>query len=127
MTKTYSRPTKTKGAALGWRPRSSWVRLLRRQAYHLLSEREVRQAESEIAAKACAGRRQDKAAWMSIRVRFDHVAIIDVLQKRHLEVTGKEISRSEVLAALMMAGLRGIAFHDDFSFAPRHAATNQPH
>ena len=42
------------------------------------------------------------------------MAVIEVLQARHLKVTGKEISRAEVLAALMVEGLERILGHADF-------------
>lgn len=111
----YTRPAKTKATAVGHKRRSSWSRLLRRQAFDTLSPVEVTQAEGATSVKVRSRKDQDKAAWTNIRVRFDHIAVIDVLQKRHLEVTGKEISRAEVLAALMTAGLKTIANHKDFS------------
>lgn len=51
---------------------------------------------------------------MNISLRFDQIAVIDLLQHQHLENTGKEISRSEVVAALMAHGLDGLAARDEF-------------
>ena len=42
------------------------------------------------------------------------MATIEMLQRRHLEVTEKEISRAEVLAALMAAGIETTIEHEDF-------------
>jgi hypothetical protein len=48
-------------------------------------------------------------------VRLDHIALIDLLQRRHLNATGREIGRAEVLAALMAAGLPRLLDHPDFA------------
>jgi hypothetical protein len=72
-------------------------------------------AAKETLAKAIRRRPgQDHAAWMSIRTRVAQAAILDVLRIRHLKNTGREISRSEVLAALMAAGLKATVSRDEF-------------
>ena len=43
------------------------------------------------------------------------MAIINMMQSRHLKATGKEISRAEVLAALMAEGLERTLNHAEFS------------
>ena len=110
----YTRPSGTKATAVGRDNRYGWSRVLRRQAFATLTPAEVIAAETSIADKVRSRKRQDQAAWTNIRARFEHLAVIEVLQKRHLEVTGKEISRAEVLAALMFAGLPTVANDRDF-------------
>lgn len=114
MTNTYTRPAKTPATSVGWNRRSSWSRLLRRQAMDTLPRADLFAAEEETAKTIRARKGQDRAAWTSVRVRFDVAATLSVLQRLHLEATGKEISKAEVLAALMTAGLRTIANHADF-------------
>ncbi|MDQ2091060.1 hypothetical protein NO357_14240 [Marimonas arenosa] len=71
-------------------------------------------AEETISSTISKRRGQDKAAWTSIRARSVQVALLDVLRKRHLENTGKEVSRAEVLAALMSEGLERLLGNQSF-------------
>jgi len=57
---------------------------------------------------------QDRPTWTNARIRIDQMATLELLQKRHLKATGKEISKAEVLAALMACGLDTIINHEDF-------------
>ncbi len=122
MTKLYTRPAKTKATALGERNRVRWTRHLRKKLFMVVPTLEVLAAEE--ASTLDAIRRQTKAPrhwpwadrprWASIQIRIDQMAIIEMLQARHLMATGKEISRAEVLAALMAEGLERILSHADF-------------
>ncbi|WP_210880188.1 hypothetical protein [Roseovarius autotrophicus] len=110
----YTRPTKTDASKLGERRRHYWSRLLRKRAYWSLPVIEMMTAEETHANIARSRRGENKAAWINISLRVDHIAVIEVLQKVHLRNTGKEISRAEVLAALMAAGLHSIVNHENF-------------
>lgn len=114
--KAYTRPVKTKASTVGTRNRSRWSRLLRKELFTVFTPTEFMAAE-EGATNATARRTKsyDRPRWSTVRVRVDQLAAIELLQQRHLEVTGKEISRAEVLAALMTAGLKTIADHSDFA------------
>lgn len=67
----------------------------------------------------------DRPCWASIQIRIDQMAIIEMLQARHLKVTEKEISRAEVLAALLAEGLERIINHSNFEVCPVGTATNE--
>lgn len=56
----------------------------------------------------------DRPRWASIQIRIDQMAVIEMLQARHLKAIGKESSRAEVLAALMAEGLERILNHANF-------------
>ncbi|RBW55569.1 hypothetical protein DS909_10715 [Phaeobacter gallaeciensis] len=45
------------------------------------------------------------APWASVRIRPEVVVTVRLLQERHLARTGKEISQSEVVCALVARGL----------------------
>lgn len=110
----YSRPSKTKATALGDKGRTRWTRHLRKTVFTLFKPSEFITAEES----AVNGRDKDpmgsRPVWASIRIRVDQMATIELLQARHLKVTAKEISRSEVLAALMAAGLKQTLEHAEF-------------
>ncbi|WP_436399418.1 hypothetical protein [Roseobacter sp. S98] len=57
---------------------------------------------------------RDRPTWTTTRIRIEQMATLSLLQRRHLKATGKEISRAEVLAALMATGLEVIINHEDF-------------
>lgn len=118
----YTRPTKTKAAAVGERNRARWTRHLRKRVFTLVDATEVMVAEE--ASSLDAIRRQmkgprnlpwaDRPRWATLQIRIDQMAVIEMLQARHLKVTGKEISKAEVLAALMAEGLPSIINHTEF-------------
>lgn len=110
----YTRPTMTDAAKLGERRRHQWSRLLRQRALSLLSSVDMVAAEEAYTDTARSRRGQNKAAWINTSLRVDQIAVVEVLQKLHLKATGKEISRAEVLAALMAAGLATIVNHENF-------------
>jgi hypothetical protein len=123
MTKTlYTRPAKTKATALGERNRARWTRHLRKRLFALVSTSEVMAAEEgsmlEAIRRQMRGPRnrpwEDRPRWATLKIRIDQMAVIEMLQSRHLKVTGKEISKAEVLAALMADGLERILGHADF-------------
>lgn len=122
MTKTYTRPTKTKATAVGERNRARWTRHLRKKVYSMVSTIEVMAAEEASTLNAIRGQMKspgrrgwdDRPCWTSTRIRIDQMAVLEMLQARHLKATGKEISRAEVLAALMAEGLERILNHPDF-------------
>ena len=122
MTNAYQRPTKTDAAAVGERNRTRWTRYLRSRLFDLIPVIEIMAAEEGFVSEAVQRQRyvssrhlwRDRPTWATARIRIDQMATLEVLQKRHLEATGKEISRAEVLAALMAAGLETIINHEDF-------------
>jgi len=122
MTKTpYARPTKTAAASLGQKARTHWSTALRKKAFASLPPVEFMAEEAALTNATRSRRGYQKAAWTSVRVRLDQVAILDLLRKRHLRNTGKEISRAEVLAALMSAGLGSVLERAEFAYEKTHA------
>ena len=111
----YKRPAKIDATSVGERGRTFWSRLLRKQAYRFLPTIAFLSAEETAAAEMRKKAGQRDAAWTSLRVRFQHLAVLDVLRGVHLQNTGKEISRSEALAALMAAGLETLTIRDEFA------------
>lgn len=111
---TYTRPTATKATSVGQRGRTLWADLLDKQACVLLPAIDVMAAKEVLASAIRKRPGRDHAAWMSVRTRVAQTAILDVLRARHLKNTGREISRSEVLAALMAAGLRASVNRREF-------------
>ncbi|WP_342070565.1 hypothetical protein [Yoonia algicola] len=122
MTDAYKRPSKTKAAALGDRNRQRWARHLRQKLSSLVSANDLMLARETVNADAVHRQREqprhypwfDRPQWASVRIRIDQMATVEMLQRRHLEATEKEISRAEVLAALMASGLETIINHEDF-------------
>jgi hypothetical protein len=110
----YIRPTKTDASKLGERRRHHWSRLLRQKALWLLPIIDMMTAEQTHANIARSRRGQNKAAWINISLRIDQIAVVEVLQKLHLRNTGKEISRAEVVAALMASGLQTVLASEEF-------------
>lgn len=111
---TYTRPTRTDATKIGDRRRHHWTHVLRLRARQILPIIPMMIAEEEHAQRVRSRPGQARAAWMNISLRFDQIAVIEVLQKQHLQNTGKEISRSEVVAALMAHGLESLAVRDEF-------------
>ena len=122
MTDAYKRPSKTKAAELGDRNRQRWARHLRHKLSSLVSANELMLARETVNTDAVHRQKEqprhypwfDRPQWASVRIRIDQMATVEMLQRRHLEATEKEISRAEVLAALMASGLEAIINHEDF-------------
>ncbi len=122
MTDIYTRPTGSKATAVGDRNRRRWSRYLRERIKSLVSPVAFMTAEeghmlNEINRQRLASSKypwQDRPTWTTTRIRIDQLATLSLLQKRHLKATGKEISKAEVLAALMATGLETIINHEDF-------------
>jgi hypothetical protein len=112
---SYTRPTKTEATKIGDRRRHHWTHVLRQRARQILPIISMMTAEEVHAQRVRSRPGQALAAWMGISLRFDQIAVLEVLQQMHLQNTGKEISRSEVMAALMAHGLEGLAARDEFS------------
>lgn len=53
--------------------------------------------------------------WVIVRLRPEVMATVKKLQQKHLDTTGKEISKPEVIAALALAGLPHVLNHQDFT------------
>lgn len=115
---TYTRPSKTKATAVGDRNRARWTRHLRKRLVSLVPTIEIMSAEEGATNAARNMPWDNRPRWITTRIRIDQMAVIEMLQARHLKATGKEISRAEVLAALMAEGLDGIINHVDFSASP---------
>jgi hypothetical protein len=111
---TYTRPAKTKATALGERERARWTHHLRKKLFALVPAIEFMAAEEGATNTARKMPWHERPSWVSIQIRIDQMAVIEMLQARHLKATGKEISRAEVLAALMAEGLERIFNHADF-------------
>lgn len=122
MTATYTRPTKTKATAVGERNRARWTRHLRKKLFSLVSTPEVMATEEASTVDAIHRqikaprhlRWDDRPRWVTTRLRIDQMAVLEMLQARHLKATGKEISKTEVLAALMAEGLERTFESSDF-------------
>lgn len=122
MTDIYTRPTGSKATAVGDRNRRRWSRYLRERITSLVSATDFMTAEESQTLHAIKRQRlasnkypwQDRPTWTTTRIRVDQLATLSLLQKRHLKATGKEISKAEVLAALMATGLETIINHEDF-------------
>jgi hypothetical protein len=115
MKAVYKRPIKTQAAAVGHRKRAFWSKSLRSLAMKVFPAIEVILAEEVEALSKRKETYNERAAWTTMRIRFDQAAVLGILQERHLKATGKEIARAEVMAALMTAGLRAVADHEDFN------------
>lgn len=111
---TYTRPAKTKATAVGERNRARWTRHLRKKLFALVPAIEFMAAEEGTTNTVRKRPWDDRPRWVSIQIRIDQMAVIALLQARHLKATGKEISRAEVLAALMTEGLERILGHATF-------------
>lgn len=118
MTATYTRPAKTKATAIGDCARTRWTRHLRKRLFSLVTPIEFLSAEEGANNTARWKPWDERPRWVSIQVRIDQMAVIEMLQARHLKATGKEISRAEVLAALMAEGLERILDHANFGGGP---------
>lgn len=118
----YTRPAKTKATAVGERNRARWTRHLRKRLFTLVSASEVMAAEEGSTLEAIRRQMQgprnrpweDRPRWTTLKIRIDQMAVIEMLQARHLKVTGKEISKADALAALMAEGLERILNHSNF-------------
>jgi hypothetical protein len=125
MTTIYTRPIGSKATAVGERNRSRWSRHMRKRLFDLVPPIDFMNAEEAAVLDAVRQQRkssskqfwQDRPTWVTARIRSDQMATLDLLQKRHLKATGKEISKAEVLAALMASGLEAIINHEDFGGA----------
>lgn len=120
MTFDYTRPAGTKATALGNRNRGRWTLHLRKRLLALVPLAEANATETGGAVKGRKTSLVERSQWTSTRIRDEHLAVINLLQARHLRNTGKEISRAEVLAALMAAGLEPVINNAQFSAAGSH-------
>ena len=118
MTAPYTRPTKTKATAVGERNRARWTRHLRKKLFSLVTPIEFLSAEEGTTNTARNKPWDDRPRWVTTRLRIDQMAVLEMLQARHLKATGKEISKAEVLAALMAEGLERILNHPNFGGSP---------
>lgn len=121
---TYTRPTNTDASKVGERRRNHWSRLLREKAYWTLPTVDMMAAEEAHSRAARSRRGLNKAAWINSSLRIDQITVVEVLQKLHLKNTGKEISRAEVLAALMVAGLETIMAAEGFAAGSKPRASS---
>lgn len=105
-TKTINRPASAKARQKGAMERVRYTRGLRQTAFRVLGYQPTTNALNRWAAQ----RRKvtgsvNIAAWASMRTRPEVVATVAILQERHLTNTGKEVSQSEVVCALIASGL----------------------
>jgi hypothetical protein len=110
----YIRPAKTKAAAVGERNRTRWTRHLRKKLFTLVKPIEFMNFEDGATNDVRKAPWEQGPRWATTRIRAEQMAVIEMLQSRHLRATGKEISRSEVLAVLMAEGLERTLNHPDF-------------
>lgn len=114
MSSAYIRPAKTKAAAVGERNRARWTHHLRKKLFALVKPSEFMNPANGAANSVAKAPWENCPRWATTPIRAEQMAIIELLQTRHLRVTGKEISRSEVLAVLMAEGLERTLNHPDF-------------
>lgn len=114
MTNGYIRPLKTKATAVGERSRARWTRHLRKKLFTLVTPMEFMNADEGATNGVRQAPWEHGPRWATTRIRAEQMAVIEMLQSRHLRATGKEISRSEVLAVLMAEGLERTLNHPDF-------------
>jgi hypothetical protein len=111
----YTRPARTAATNVGDVNRRRFHKALRSLVFDLIPHMEWLVASETTTSGLKARPWSDRPAWAVLRVRLDHIALLDLLQRRHLNNTGKEVSRAEVLAALMAAGLPRLIDHPDFA------------
>ena len=101
--------TRPEGTArsVGLKKRQRFTTRLHKEAPVVLSEREYRTAH------AAATSTSD--LWTIVRLRPEVVAVATAMQQRHVEATDKEIAKSEVISALVLAGLKSLSEHGDFA------------
>jgi hypothetical protein len=120
MTFCYTRPAGTNATSVGNHNRGRWTRHLRERLNALVPTIELIAAEAGVTVTVRKTLWEERPKWTSTRIRTDHLAVINLLQARHLNNTGKEISRAEVLAALMAAGLEPVINVPQFSASSTH-------
>lgn len=111
-----SRPP-AKARSCGNAYRTRFHRGLREQLSNLLTPAEVSaERASFTAARTAQNAAPIAARWGSLQVRHEVLVSINILRRRHLANTGKEISSAEVVNALMLVGLEGMT-RDGGTFA----------
>ncbi|WP_371157002.1 hypothetical protein [Jannaschia sp. 2305UL9-9] len=110
----YRRPQATNGTRVGARNRRRWSDRLGRKLSEIVPSFDRMQADKDACDDPQRASRDSGANWVSVRIRVSQMAVIQLLQGRHLSATGKEISRAEVLAALMAVSLASIIENEDF-------------
>lgn len=111
----YKRPQKAdKARHMPADARFKWIDKLHSIARNLMLPIDLLAAEEHYLHAARARPGGNRNPWINCQLRARHMAVIEVLQRAHLKNTGQEISRSEVVAALMAAGLDEVLHHKDF-------------
>ena len=101
--------TRPEGTArsVGLKKRQRFTTRLHKEATVILTEKEYRTAHA--AATSIS------ELWTIVRLRPEVVAVATAMQQRHVETTNKEIAKSEVISALVLAGLKSLSEHEDFA------------
>lgn len=108
----------------GYEQRRRWSDRLRGIVHRHLEPVEI--ALEEHQAKNPEGATEwNQREWLTIPLRAEQVAVVDVMRKRHLANIGKEISRADTVAAFMAAGLVDLIKQLEFD-DPRKNAATQP-
>lgn len=114
--RVYERPKKDdKARHMVHEDRFKWIDKLHSMARRVLPPLELLCAEERHLAASSSRPGSNRNPWINCQLRARHIAVIEVLQKAHLKNTGKEISRSEVVAALMAAGLDDVTCFPEFT------------
>lgn len=115
-TTTSNRPASAKTRQKGAMARVRFTRGLRQSAIRVLGYQPTTNALNRWAAQRHkATGTSNIAAWANMRTRPEVVATVAILQERHLTNTGKEVSQSEVVCALIATGLPHIINNPAFA------------
>jgi len=112
---TYTRPTNTYASFVGRMNRSKWTRTMRCRVQFFDKPNEYYASEESIKESLRRPNDARPLSWVTVRLRVEHLALLDMFQKKHLKANGKEIGRPKVMAALMTNGMDAILKHPDFS------------
>ena len=101
--------TRPEGTArsVGLKKRQRFTPRLHKEATVILTDKEYRTAH--------AAATSIRELWTIVRLRPEVVAVATAMQQRHVETTNKEIAKSEVISALVLAGLKSLSEHEDFA------------
>ncbi|TVS01072.1 MAG: hypothetical protein EA407_12985 [Rhodobacteraceae bacterium] len=111
----YHRPKRNpKKPSRSYQVRARFSHALKKQALKTLPSVPLIAAEEAIAEARANGKPVVRAAWKALQIRREHMAIVEILQAAHLQNVGDEISRSEVVAALMLHGLDAVRQRPEF-------------
>lgn len=114
MASTYKRPGRNSNAKLlGYENRTKFTNRMINIARRILNPLDLLTTEESYVVATLNRQGSNRSRWINTQLSPRHLAIIDILQARYLATTGTEVSRAEVIAALMAAGLDEVAHSAD--------------